>query len=55
MSSFIVLAGVVLLLMVVLRLLRVGCRLIVYAFYFALLVFAASILYSMLRQWGAFQ
>jgi uncharacterized membrane protein len=46
-------AAAVLLLLVVLRLFRVGCKLVVYAFYFALLLFAASILYSMLRQSGA--
>lgn len=53
MTPFIALAGVLLLLVVVLRLFQVGCRLIVYAFYFALLVLAASILYSILRQGGA--
>jgi len=47
-------AAVVLLFLVVLRLFRVGCKLLVYAFYFALLVFAASVLYSVLRQSGVF-
>lgn len=51
-DPIVIVTAIVLLLFVVLRILRVGCKLVVYAFYFALLLFAASVLYSMLRQAG---
>ncbi|MAF13204.1 hypothetical protein CMK11_22345 [Candidatus Poribacteria bacterium] len=40
----------VLLLLVLARLLRVGCRMVVWAFYFVVLVLAAVVLYSVLQQ-----
>ncbi|MBT5711676.1 hypothetical protein HOI71_11575, partial [Candidatus Poribacteria bacterium] len=40
----------VLLLLVLGRILRVGCRLVVWAFYFVILVIAAVVLYSLLQQ-----
>ena len=39
----------VVLIFVVARLIRVGCRLLVFLFYFALLAVAASLLYSLLQ------
>lgn len=40
----------VLLLLVLARLLSVGCRMVVWAFYFVVLVLAAAVLYSVLQQ-----
>jgi uncharacterized membrane protein len=52
MVSTAVIAAVVavLLLLVLARLLRIGCRMIVWAFYFVVLVIAAAVLYSVLQQ-----
>ena len=50
MTELILAAGLFLgLIFVVARLLRVGCRLLVFLFYFALLVAVASLLYSLLQ------
>ena len=52
MVSTAVIAAVVavLLLLVLARLLRIGCRMIVWAFCFVVLVIAAAVLYSVLQQ-----
>ena len=43
-------ALVVGLILVIVRLLRVGCKLVVFGFYFVLLIIAAALLYALLER-----
>ncbi|MBM3215303.1 hypothetical protein FJZ36_10365 [Candidatus Poribacteria bacterium] len=55
MPYFMAAVAAFLLLMVLLRILRVGCRLIMFAIYLGILILAASFLYSVLQGTGVLE